>query len=88
MTLSEFSVNKPITTLMVVICVVTMGGISISQLPLNTRPEFAIPFLRINANYPSSSPEEIEQSGLAAAFLGRVECQDRRRLKRVKQVRV
>jgi len=61
MKLSEFSVNKPITTLMVILSVLVLGVISLRELPLNASPEFSFPSMHVMAYYSSSSPEEIEK---------------------------
>ena len=61
MKLSEFSIQRPITTLMVTLSVLVLGAISLQRLPLEYLPDFTWPAMYINVNYPSSSPEEVEQ---------------------------
>jgi len=61
MKLSEFTVKKPITTLMLVMSIVVLGWISVFNVPLEYLPEFSSRHLRINVPYPSSSPGEIEK---------------------------
>ena len=61
MKLSEFSIRRPITTLMVTLSIVVLGTISLFRLPLEYLPDFTWPAVYINVGYPSSSPEEVER---------------------------
>jgi HAE1 family hydrophobic/amphiphilic exporter-1 len=61
MKLSEFAIYKPISTIMVVISIMVMGFISLFRLPLEYLPSLTFPRIYVSVNYPSSSPEEIEQ---------------------------
>ena len=61
MNLSEFSVNRPITTLMAILSIIVMGYISLTMLPLQQLPDISFPALTINVPYQSSSPQEIEK---------------------------
>ena len=61
MKISEFSINKPITTVMVALSVVVMGFIGLTRLPLQSTPSLSWPTINITSSYPSSSPEEIER---------------------------
>lgn len=59
MNLSEFSVKKPITMLMLILSIVVLGLLGLKRLPLTFFPEFSSSSLRISVPYPSSSPEEV-----------------------------
>ena len=61
MSLAEFSVNRPVTTIMIIISVVTLGLISYTKLPLMFLPDMSYPSLNVSVPYPSSSPEEVER---------------------------
>ena len=61
MKLSEYSIKKPITTIMITLSVMVMGLISLSRLPLEYLPSVSFPFLAVNISYPSSSPEEVDR---------------------------
>ena len=61
MKLSEYAIRKPITAIMIALSVVVLGAISLFRLPLMYAPNVSWPSMYINANYPSSSPEEIER---------------------------
>ena len=62
MRLSEFSVERPITVLMVTVSTLVLGFISVGLLPLTLLPEFASSNLRVSVDYPSSSPEEVRRN--------------------------
>ena len=62
MKLSEFSVRKPITTIMIALSVIVLGLIALSRLPLESMPSVSWPSISISVNYPSSSPEEVERA--------------------------
>jgi HAE1 family hydrophobic/amphiphilic exporter-1 len=57
--MSEFAVNRPITTVMTVISVMVLGVISLFRLPLEYMPSFTWPAMYVSVDYPSSSPEEV-----------------------------
>jgi len=61
MKITEFSLRRPVTTLMIFLCFVVIGWISSRMLPLEFFPELDAPFVVINIPYPNSTPEEIEQ---------------------------
>ncbi len=61
MQLSEFSVKRPVTTLMIVLCVSVLGVLSLQRLPLTFLPEISGSRLTVYVPYRSSSPEEVEQ---------------------------
>ncbi|NOZ56226.1 MAG: efflux RND transporter permease subunit, partial [Calditrichaeota bacterium] len=61
MSLPEFSVKKPIATLMVMLSVLVLGVLAWQRLPLMLFPDLSWPNLSINIPYRSSSPQEVEQ---------------------------
>ena len=61
MSLSRLAVNRPITTAMLLISVLILGGIAIKRLPLAYLPEVDVPFIGVEVPYPSSNPKEIER---------------------------
>jgi len=60
MNLPSLSIQRPITTLMVVLSVIVIGAIAIWHIPLEYLPEFSSRRLRLGVSYPSSSPKEVE----------------------------
>ncbi|MFQ5639187.1 MAG: efflux RND transporter permease subunit [bacterium] len=61
MNISEFSVKKPITMLMVILSIIVLGMLALQRLPLAFLPNFSSDSVRISVPYTSSSPEEIER---------------------------
>jgi HAE1 family hydrophobic/amphiphilic exporter-1 len=61
MNLSDLSLKRPVTTLMVFVCFVVLGIISAKLLPLEFFPDFDAPFIFVDIPYPGSTPEEVER---------------------------
>ncbi len=61
MNLPEFSVKKPITTLMAILSIVVLGALALQRLPLAFLPNFSSDRVHISVPYASSSPEEVER---------------------------
>jgi len=61
MKLSEFSIRRPIFTIMVTLVVIIIGLVSLTRLPVDLMPEIVYPTLNVNTSYPNTGPEEIEE---------------------------
>ena len=61
MKLSDYSIQKPISTIMITLSVLVLGVISLFRLPLEYAPDLSWPSAYISASYPSSSPDEVER---------------------------
>ncbi len=61
MNLTELSLRRPVTTLMIFVCFVVVGIISARMLPLEFFPELDAPFIFVDIPYPGSTPEEVER---------------------------
>ncbi len=61
MNISEFSVNKPISMLMLILSIIVLGFLALERLPLAFLPNFSSDDVDINIPYISSSPEEVER---------------------------
>ena len=61
MNISEFSVNKPISMLMLILSIIVLGFLALQRLPLAFLPNFSSDDVDINVPYISSSPEEVER---------------------------
>lgn len=61
MNLTEASLRRPVTTVMVFLCFVVIGAISAKLLPMEFFPDLDAPFVGIDIPYPGSTPEEIER---------------------------
>ncbi len=61
MNISEFSLRRPVTVSMVTACVLVLGYVSFSRLPIEQLPSISSSGIRASARYNSASPEEIER---------------------------
>jgi len=61
MSLSEFSIKRPIFTVMLTMVIVVLGLISLGRLPIDLMPDITYPTLNISTSYPNTAPEEMEQ---------------------------
>jgi len=61
MKVSRFSVTHPVFTIMTILIVMILGGISLTRLPIDLMPDITYPTLSINTNYENASPHEIEE---------------------------
>jgi len=61
MKLSQFSVNHPVFTVMVMLIVIILGGVAFSRLPIDLLPDITYPTLSIFTTYENASPEEVEE---------------------------
>ncbi|RJQ57749.1 MAG: efflux RND transporter permease subunit [Desulfobacteraceae bacterium] len=61
MNVSQFSVRRPILSIMVTLIVIIIGGISLSRLSIDLMPDITYPTLSISTVYENASPEEVEE---------------------------
>ena len=61
MNLSRLSIHRPIFTIMVVLMVIVVGGISLLRLPIDLMPDITYPTISVSCSYPNAGPEEIEE---------------------------
>jgi hydrophobe/amphiphile efflux-1 (HAE1) family protein len=61
MFLSNFSVKKPIATIVLIIGMMCMGLLALSKLRVNQNPDVDIPIIVVNIPYPGASPETSER---------------------------
>jgi hydrophobe/amphiphile efflux-1 (HAE1) family protein len=61
MFLSNFSVKKPVATVVLIIAMMCMGLFAMSKLRVNNEPDVQIPVLVVNVPYPGASPETSER---------------------------
>lgn len=62
MNIPDFTIRRPITTVMILISLIVIGAVSISRLPLEFLPNVEFPGLFIYTPYPNSTPQEVEQN--------------------------
>lgn len=64
MNITELSIRRPVTTIMLFVSMVVIGLIAALRLPLEAEPEATIPFFFVWLPYDGSTPEEIERNVL------------------------
>jgi HAE1 family hydrophobic/amphiphilic exporter-1 len=62
MTVAEFSLRRPITTIMVFVSMMAIGLVAAFRLPLEQFPEISFPFVGVQVPYPGSTPQEVERT--------------------------
>lgn len=60
MTISEYAIKRPVTTVMVFIGIVFLGLIAIFELPQELFPRISFPQITVVTDYVNAAPEEIE----------------------------
>ena len=60
MSLTDRSVNRPVTTMMVFLIIITLGTIGFRFLPIDLLPPIEYPRLTVVVNYSNVGPEEME----------------------------
>lgn len=61
MSLPRLSVNRPVTTAMLLLSVLTLGAISFTRIPLAYLPDVDFPAVFVTVPYPNSNPLQIER---------------------------
>ena len=61
MQLPRLAVKRPITTAMILISIMVLGGIALVRLPLAYLPEVDAPFIGVQIPYPNSNPQQVEK---------------------------
>jgi HAE1 family hydrophobic/amphiphilic exporter-1 len=61
MLLSDFSINRPITMIVIIISLMGMGLLALKNLRVNQIPDVQQPVLVIEIPYPGASPETVER---------------------------
>src|SRR3546814_7003460 len=67
MSVAEFSIRRPVTTIMFFVSLFVIGLIAAVRLPLEAFPEVSPPFIFVSLPYTGSTPEEIERTVLRPA---------------------
>jgi HAE1 family hydrophobic/amphiphilic exporter-1 len=60
MNLPDFSIRRPVTTLMACLIAVLLGAIAFVQIPVDLMPEVVFPTLSVSTTYEGVAPEEME----------------------------
>lgn len=61
MNLPQISLKRPVSVIVIMLILLTIGFISILKLPLEMMPDISFPGLMVQVPYSSSSPEEVER---------------------------
>ena len=62
MNITELSIRRPVTTIMLFVSMVAIGLIASFRLPLEAEPEATIPFFFVSLPYSGSTSEEVERN--------------------------
>ena len=62
MRIAQYSVERPISILMITVSVLVLGVLSWNRLPLDLMPQFTSHGVTVSVSYPSSSPEEVDRN--------------------------
>ena len=62
MNITELSIRRPVTTVMLFVSMVVIGLIAAFRLPLEAQPEATAPFFFVQLPYAGSTPEEVERN--------------------------
>ena len=62
MNITELSIRRPVTTIMLFVSMVAIGLIAAFRLPLESQPEATAPFFFVQLPYTGSTPEEEERN--------------------------
>ncbi len=61
MNLPRLAVRRPVTTLMILVSILVIGGIALVRLPLAFLPEVDAPFIVVSIPYPDSNPTQVDK---------------------------
>ncbi|MFZ5631404.1 MAG: efflux RND transporter permease subunit [Bacillota bacterium] len=61
MKITDFSVERPVTMVMVIVGLLVLGFTALSYLSIDLLPEITNPTLTVSASYPGAGPEEVEK---------------------------
>lgn len=61
MKLSDFSIQRPVFTVMLTLVIIAVGLVALTRLPIDLMPEITYPTLNISTSYQNTGPEEMEQ---------------------------
>ncbi len=60
MKLTKVSIQRPVTTIMIMLIVILLGAISITRLPVDLFPNMSLPYAVVLTSYDGAGPREIE----------------------------
>ena len=60
--LAQFSIDHPVTILMIFASFMLLGAVSISRIPIVLTPDISFPFVNVSVPYPNSTPGQVLES--------------------------
>jgi HAE1 family hydrophobic/amphiphilic exporter-1 len=60
MSIIDIAVKRPVTTVMLTLCLVVTGLVSMGRVPLGLMPEMNLPYAAVITSYGTASPQEVE----------------------------
>src|SRR5687768_15353055 len=60
--MARYSIRHPVTTCMVFLSFLVLGGISIQRIPLVLQPDIRFPFIEVYGQYPNATPGEVQEA--------------------------
>lgn len=60
MNLTNLSVKRPVTIVMITLIVILLGAVSLTRLPIDLLPEFSVPVAIVQTSYSGVGPQEVE----------------------------
>ena len=61
MFLSDFSIKRPVATIVLILALMCLGLLALSKLRVNQNPDVEVPFIIVNIPYPGASPDTVER---------------------------
>jgi hydrophobe/amphiphile efflux-1 (HAE1) family protein len=61
MFLSDFSIKRPIATIVIIMMLMCLGLLALKKLRVNQNPDVQFPLIVVNIPYPGASPETVER---------------------------
>lgn len=58
--ISELAIRRPVTTVMMILCLLVLGMMSYRSLPVELFPDVSFPIVAVSTTYPGASAREIE----------------------------
>ncbi|MBI2689326.1 MAG: efflux RND transporter permease subunit [Acidobacteria bacterium] len=60
--LAQFSIEHPVTILMIFATIVLLGAVSVTRIPVVLTPDVSFPFVGVNIPYPNATPGQVLES--------------------------
>ncbi|MDB5951457.1 MAG: acriflavin resistance protein, partial [Massilia sp.] len=61
MFLSDFSIRRPVATIVLIVAIMALGLMALTKLRVNQEPDVEAPMLFVSIPYPGASPDTVER---------------------------